>query len=283
MMTRKTPISKDIKEKSRVTKEEWREYTKSVWSIPNVSHKTHPAMFPTEIPHRLTKLFSFWGETILDPFCGIGTTGEACLQIGRKFIGVDTNKDFIDISSKSFKEKNYTDFKLICENSNNLQFIEDSSINLIICSPPYWNKADYGEVNGNIGSINSYKEFLEAIKPIFNECYRILEPERKFCVVIAHVNQNTTDGLLTFPIEADFQYICRDIGFLVENTVIWSKDGTGGKWGSSNKQRPIFGSYPYPHNFKFKNVHEYILIFKKPGKKNMKSTEKRPHYSDLMV
>lgn len=48
------------------------------------------------------------------------------------------------------------------------------------------------------------------------------------------------------------------------NEIIWSKDGTGGRWGSANKQRPIFGSYPYPPNFLFKNVHEHILIFAKP-------------------
>ncbi|MBL7537520.1 DNA methyltransferase, partial [Escherichia coli] len=60
----------EVKALSALTKEEWREYTKTVWSIANVSHDLHPATFPTEIPKRLTKLFSFWGETVLDPFGG---------------------------------------------------------------------------------------------------------------------------------------------------------------------------------------------------------------------
>ena len=46
--------------------------------------------------------------------------------------------------------------------------------------------------------------------------------------------------------------------------MIWNKNGTGGKWGSYGRQRPIFGSYPYPPNVLFKTVHEYILVFAKP-------------------
>ncbi len=70
-------ISQRIKEKSKVTKEEWREYTKTVWTIANTSRADHPAVFPEEIPLRLAKLFSFYGETVLDPFAGTGTTARA--------------------------------------------------------------------------------------------------------------------------------------------------------------------------------------------------------------
>lgn len=73
--------------------------------------------------------------------------------------------------------------------------------------------------------------------------------------------------LLTFPLAADFICQLRDIGFVLVNELVWSKDGTGGKWGSHGKQRPIFGSYPYPPNFLFKNVHEYIIIVAKPPEK----------------
>ena len=71
---------KDEKEKSKVTKDEWREYTKTVWSIANTSHSDHPAVFPVEIPHRLIKLFSFWDETVLDPFAGVGTPAKAAIE-----------------------------------------------------------------------------------------------------------------------------------------------------------------------------------------------------------
>ena len=89
-------------------------------------------------------------------------------------------------------------------------------------------------------------------------------PGRKLCLVTANVNQHTEHGLLTFPLAADFICLLRDVGFVLVNEIIWSKDGTGGKWGSHGKQRPIFGSYPYPPNFLFKNVHEHIIIVAKP-------------------
>ena len=65
------------------------------------------------------------------------------------------------------------------------------------------------------------------------------------------------------------------------NEIIWSKDGTGGRWGSANGQRPIFGSYPYPPNFLFKNVHEYVLIFAKPPARKTTGPKVVP-YAELM-
>jgi len=63
-----TQISKARKVESKLSKEEWLEYTKTGWQIANVSGPEHPAVFPPEIPHRIIKLFSFLGETVLDPF-----------------------------------------------------------------------------------------------------------------------------------------------------------------------------------------------------------------------
>lgn len=101
-------------------------------------------------------------------------------------------------------------------------------------------------------------------------------------MVTANVNQQTDHGLLTFPLATDFAVQLRDIGFLMVNEIIWTKDGTGGRWGSHGAQRPIFGSYPYPPNLPFKNVHEYVLIFAKPGLEPRKGPKVRP-YDDLMA
>ena len=76
--------------------------------------------------------------------------------------------------------------------------------------------------------------------------------------------------------------LLRDIGFMMINEIIWSKDGTGGKWGSYGAQRPIFGSYPFPPNFLFKNVHEYVLIFAKPNITKTKGPKVKI-YRDLMA
>ncbi len=264
-------ISPSDKEKSRVTKEEWRDYTKTVWSIANTSHDIHPAVFPVEIPHRLTKLFSFYGETVLDPFAGTGTTARAALALGRHSICIDQNKEYVKTIKdactgilKNEKIDKTSALTVVLGDSRKMDFIEESSIGLVVTSPPYWDKADYGGHASNLGLIEKYGDFLEGIRPVFEECYRVLMPGRKLCIVTANVNQHTDHGLLTFPLAADFTVLLREIGFVMVNEIIWSKDATGGKWGSSGVQRPIFGSYPFPPNFLFKNVHEYILIFSKP-------------------
>jgi len=262
--------TKAQKEKSKLTKEEWREYTKTVWQIANTSDPHHPAVFPAEIPKRLIKLFSFCGETVLDPFGGTGTTAVVALELGRHAVCVEQNADYAKIIRRRCRAlSNGEDHaQVILGDSRNMELLASDSIGLAVTSPPYWNKADYGKGDENVGNQPVYKLFFDGTRPVFEECYRVLMPGRKLCVVTANVNQHTEHGLLTFPLAADFICQLRDIGFVLVNEIVWSKDGTGGKWGSHGKQRPIFGSYPYPPNFLFKNVHEYVVIVAKPpGKK----------------
>src|SRR5579862_6315545 len=91
------PISK---ERSRLTKEEWREYTKTVWHVANAQHGDHPAAFAKEIPRRLIKLFSFVGETVLDPFAGSGTTGQVALELERNSVLVEQNCDYVELMQR---------------------------------------------------------------------------------------------------------------------------------------------------------------------------------------
>jgi site-specific DNA-methyltransferase (adenine-specific) len=259
----------EIREKSKLTKEEWREYTMTVWSIANVTHSSHPAVFPEEIPRRLIKLFSYYGETVLDPFAGTGTTASAALSLGRNVICVEQNTDYIPLiqaHSKRIDLEANVGLTAIHGDSRNLSVLEDESVGIVVTSPPYWNKADYGNNPDNLGNIFRYREFLHSIRPALTECYRVLMPGRKLCLVTANVNQYTDHGLLTFPLATDLAIMLRELGFVMITEIIWSKNGTGGKWGSFGEQRPIFGSYPYPPNFLFKNVHEYILVFKRDNK-----------------
>jgi site-specific DNA-methyltransferase (adenine-specific) len=255
-----------------------------VWQIANVSHTNHPAVFPEEISSRLIKLFSFWGETVLDPFGGSGTTAYSALKNGRKAICVDQNPVYVNLMKERMEHFNGTRHHATIKESDsrNLAFLDDQSISLIVTSPPYWNKANYGENKNNLGNITSYKGFLNEMMPVMKECYRVLAPGRKICIVTANVNQQTDHGLLTFPLSTDFANLLREVGFMMINEIIWSKDKTGGRWGSHGKQRPIFGSYPYPPNFLFKNVHEYVLIFAKPSSKRTTGAKVIP-YEALMT
>ena len=281
-------ISDTVKQMSKLTREEWREYTKTVWHIANTTHNEHPAVFPIEIPHRLIKLFSWHGETILEPFAGIGTTAEAAISLGRKVLCVDQNEKYTDIIRRNCLHITNGQLmavdilKVIHGDSRDLSFLEENSVSLIVSSPPYWNKVYYGTSPANLGKLPGYRQFLREIGPVFEECFRVLQPGRKCCLITANVNQHTDHGLLTFPLAADFGSILREIGFVMVTDIIWSKDGTGGRWGSANGQRPIFGSYPYPPNFLFKNIHEYILVFSKPPLRKSKGSKVVP-YDALMA
>ena len=152
-------IPKDIKEKSKLSKDEWREYTKTVWHIANTTHADHPAVFPLEIPHRLIKLFSWHGELVLDPFAGMGTTGEAAVILGRRVVCVDQNPeytDFIRHSSRDWAGGRGTtgrSVQVVHGDSRDLSFMGDGSVSLIVSSPPYWNKASYGPSEANLGRV----------------------------------------------------------------------------------------------------------------------------------
>jgi len=82
-----------------LTTEEYMKYTLGTWEIqPNADKYRHPAKFPSEIPHRLIKLLTFPGQVVMDPMCGSGVTLKAAQDLGRKFIGIDQNPSFCQIS-----------------------------------------------------------------------------------------------------------------------------------------------------------------------------------------
>ncbi len=92
---------KEVKQNS-IAKEEFMEWTKSIWTFNAESAKRvgHPAPFPIDLPYRLIQLYSFKTDIILDPFMGSGTTGIAALKSDRKFIGFEISKEYIDLANK---------------------------------------------------------------------------------------------------------------------------------------------------------------------------------------
>ena len=79
------PVSAEVKEQSRMTTEEWNTYFHGHWNFPGEKQARHLAMFPEELPRRLIKMFTFVGETVLDPFLGSGTTSLAAEKFGQRF------------------------------------------------------------------------------------------------------------------------------------------------------------------------------------------------------
>ncbi len=87
--------SKEIKELSKMTKEEWKTYFDGHWNFGGARQDGHIAMFPEELPKRLIKMFSFVGDTVLDPFLGSGTTSLTAKKLNRNSVGYEMNPAFI--------------------------------------------------------------------------------------------------------------------------------------------------------------------------------------------
>jgi len=90
-------VSKEIKEQSRLTTEEWNTFFAGHWNIPGERQDKHLAVFPEEIPRRLLRMFTFVGDTVLDPFLGSGTTCLAARNLGRNSIGYEINADYVQV------------------------------------------------------------------------------------------------------------------------------------------------------------------------------------------
>jgi len=88
--------------KSDITRTEFMEWTNGVWTFSGESKKKigHPAPFPVELPKRCIKLFSFVGDTVLDPFLGSGSTLIACALLNRKGIGVEIDENYCELAKK---------------------------------------------------------------------------------------------------------------------------------------------------------------------------------------
>jgi DNA modification methylase len=83
-------VPRDVKETNRIALPEWRELFAGHWRFPGATQHLHPAPFPEELPRRVMRMFSYPGDTVLDPFLGSGTTARVAANMGRSSVGYET-------------------------------------------------------------------------------------------------------------------------------------------------------------------------------------------------
>ena len=134
--------------------------------------------------------------------------------------------------------------KIICADSRNLSFLPDNSLHLMITSPPYNACKEYDEDL-------SLNEYLNLLKGVFEETYRVLVPGGRAVINIANLGRKPY-----IPLSSYVNQIMRDIGFLMRGEIIWDKSASAGS-------SCAWGSFKSASNPCLRDIHEYILVFSK--------------------
>jgi site-specific DNA-methyltransferase (adenine-specific) len=164
--------------------------------------------------------------------------------------------------------------RLVKGDARELAFLDDSSVHLVVTSPPYWNLKRYNENPDQLGHIQDYEVFLFELEKVWRHVYRILVPGGRLVCVVGDVcvARKKFGRHLVFPLHADICVICRRIGFDNLNPIIWHKIANA-SYEVENGSK--FLGKPYEPNAIIKNDMEFILMQRKPGGYRQPTKEQR--------
>ena len=165
-------VSKEIREKSKLTKEEWNEYFYGHWNFSGERQDKHLAMFPEELPRRLIKMFSFAGDTVLDPFLGSGTTCLAAKNLNRNSVGYEINKDFLPVIKQKLNIKSNEDLEIIFQKKKPANYKEEIlKLSYIFKDPVKFDKKidpKKLKFGSRIDNSNSQREIYYSVKEVLS-------------------------------------------------------------------------------------------------------------------
>ncbi len=229
----------------------------TVWSFPNRgSWATHDAKYRGNwspyIPRNIILRYSQEGDLLLDQFAGGGTTLVEAKLLNRNIIGVDINPSALERCREkcSFELESYGIVKIHKGDARFLSFIKDESIDLICTHPPYANIIQYSEDIPEDLSHCSVSEFLEQMKLVAAESYRVLK-KGKFCAILMG-DTRQKGHVITMSFEV--MKIFEASGFKIKETVIKEQHNckATGYWKTNSIK----------YNFLLL-AHEFLFIFKK--------------------
>lgn len=260
----------------------WLQNSISVWSdirkSPDELRLKHPAMFPTMLVERLIESFlPPDGRVVLDPMCGSGSTLVTAERLGLQGVGLELSEEYVELANARLaglrstlspntgrQESHGAAGSVVHQASavDLLQYVEPESVDLCVCSPPYWNilnqkrTADYkqirhyGNLDGDLGTIADYEAFLDAVTDVFRDVLRTLKPGRYCCVVVMDLRKKSR----FFPLHSDLATRLAQAGYVFDDLIIWNRQS------EYNNLRPL----GYPSVFRINKVHEYVLLMQKP-------------------
>jgi len=158
-----------------------------------------------------------------------------------------------------------THHKLALGDARNLSGIPDSTIHLVVTSPPYWTLKEYNRLEGQLGQIADYDKFLNELDKCWKECLRVLVPGGRLVVVVGDVllSRRKHKRHQVIPLHADIQVRCRRLGFDNLAPIFWYKIANAAYEAEGNGAG--FLGKPYEPNAVVKHDMEYILMERKAG------------------
>ena len=153
--------------------------------------------------------------------------------------------------------------KIIVGSSMEMNKLEDSSVHLMITSPPYYNAKMYSKqpIDDDLGNIHELDLWFEKIQKVWAEVYRVLSPGRKAFINIMNLPVREKGSFRSLNLVGRTIESCEDIGFIYKRDIVWHK---------TNGVKAHFGTFPYPGGILLNHMHEFILEFQKPDKKGFK-------------
>ena len=229
----------------------------TVWSFPNRGNwATHDAKYRGNwspyIPRNIILRYSEEGDKVLDQFAGGGTTLVEAKLLNRCIVGIDVNDDALERCKEktTFEYENAGEVVIRKGDARKLDFIEDRSIDLIATHPPYANIISYSEgIEEDLSQFN-VKDFLEQMKPVAEECYRVLK-KGKFCAILMG---DTRQKGHVIPMSFEVMKIFEAAGFKTKEIIIKEQHNckATGYWKTNSIK----------YNFLLL-AHEYLFVFKK--------------------
>ena len=257
---REEPI--EYKKNSSYKKSEPMEFelqTTTVWSFPKRGNwATHSGDYrgnwSPEVPRNIILRYSKENEIVLDPFVGSGTTLIETKLLKRQGIGIDINKNAIEITKKNiqFNKVDAIEPILLLGNALNLKgIIQDNSIDLVCTHPPYANIIKYSDdILDDLSRLN-IDDFLIKIDEVSKELFRVLKPNKYCAILIGDTRRNNHIVPLGFNVMQVFQ----KVGFILKEIII--------KQQHNCKMNAFWSKKSIENNFLL-IAHEYLLVFRKP-------------------
>jgi site-specific DNA-methyltransferase (adenine-specific) len=168
-----------------------------------------------------------------------------------------------------------TTHKLHLGDARDLSWIADSSVHLVVTSPPYWTLKQYNSNDGQLGAVADYSAFMDELDKVWSHCYRVLVPGGRLVCVVGDVciaRRRNNGRHMVVPLHADISIRARTIGFDYLTPILWHKIASASyevENGSS------FLGKPYEPNAIIKNDIEYLLMLRKPGGYRKPTDEQR--------